>query len=144
MNANDLGNSLTPPPKLGPFRRAVLRGLGILLPPLLTIVIFLWVANTVAVYLLEPLENATRYVMVEYLADIRTPTEVDTAGRGMDTVMLDGNELVLTSKGTVTLDDEILVRTVDGKFIPLTVMEFVQTAVGRDPMPSNAKDIYTW
>ena len=36
---------------LNPFRRAVLRGLALLLPPLLTIVIFLWMGNTVAEYL---------------------------------------------------------------------------------------------
>ena len=30
-----------------PFRRAVLRGLGVVLPPLLTIVILLWIANSV-------------------------------------------------------------------------------------------------
>ena len=42
---------------LDPFRRAVLRGLAVLLPPLLTIVILLWVGNTVANYLLEPFEG---------------------------------------------------------------------------------------
>jgi len=29
-----------------PFRSAVLRGLGVLTPPLLTILIFLWIINT--------------------------------------------------------------------------------------------------
>ena len=32
--------------QLGPFRRAILRGLAVLLPPLLTVVIFIWVWNT--------------------------------------------------------------------------------------------------
>src|SRR3989304_5182028 len=48
-------------PPLGPFRRAVVRGLAILLPPLLTIVIFFWVGTTVNTYMLAPLESAVRW-----------------------------------------------------------------------------------
>ncbi len=143
VNANKKGTGFAPQ-RMGPFRRAVLRGLGILLPPLLTIVIFLWVGNTVAVYLLEPLEDATRYVMVEYLADIRTPSHVDTRAGAPDTVILDGETHVLTSQNTLTIDDTLLKRMNDGKFIPLDVYEFVEDGVGRDPMPTTAKDIYTW
>jgi len=51
---------------LGPFRRAVLRGLAVLLPPLLTIVIFLWIGNTVKNYLLEPMENSARKLLVRH------------------------------------------------------------------------------
>jgi len=47
------------------------------LPPLLTIVIFVWVGNTVAVYLLEPLERIAERSLVWAVADIQ-PTE--TAG----------------------------------------------------------------
>jgi uncharacterized membrane protein len=143
MDLNDKFDELKPP-RIGPFRRAVLRGLGVLLPPLLTIVIFLWVANTVAVYLLEPLEETTRYVMVEYLADIRTPSGFEMRPKAADTVTIDGESYVVTSKGTVTVDDKVLIRTSDAKFIPLEVYEFVENGVGRDPMPSTAKDIYTW
>ncbi|MCG8451415.1 MAG: DUF502 domain-containing protein [Pirellulales bacterium] len=50
---------------LDPFRRAVLRGLAVLLPPLLTIVILLWVGNTVADYLLEPFEGFARRALTE-------------------------------------------------------------------------------
>jgi uncharacterized membrane protein len=61
--------TLTPPQKpsgLDPFRRAVLSGLGVLLPPLLTIVIFLWVANTVNSYLLEPLVSGSREILTHH------------------------------------------------------------------------------
>ncbi len=51
---------------LDPFRRAVISGLGVLLPPLLTIVIILWVASTVNVYLLEPMVSTTRQVLVRH------------------------------------------------------------------------------
>lgn len=62
-------HTLAPPQKpsgLDPFRRAVLSGLGVLLPPLLTIVIFLWVANTVNTYLLEPLVSGSREILTHH------------------------------------------------------------------------------
>ena len=39
-----------------PFRRAVLYGLGVVLPPLLTIVVFLWAWNLISAYVLVPVE----------------------------------------------------------------------------------------
>ncbi len=70
--------STDPPIKtLDPFRRAVLRGLGVLLPPLLTIVIFLWVGNTVNNYLLEPMETGTRELLIRHFrGDIRSRQDV--------------------------------------------------------------------
>jgi uncharacterized membrane protein len=52
-----------------PFRRAVLRGLGVVLPPLLTIVIFFWVGGTVQHYVMRPVTGATRYVLAWALDD---------------------------------------------------------------------------
>ncbi len=54
------------PGPLDPFRRAVLRGLAVLLPPLLTIVIFLWVWNTVTDYLLAPMESGARRLLISH------------------------------------------------------------------------------
>ena len=136
------------PKRMGPFRRAVLRGLGILLPPLLTIVILLWIGNTVAMYLLEPLERGVRWVMVDHFADIRTPSEVISRPDGQEVVIIDGDEHILNSRraaGTVVIDGEMFQRTPgDGKFIPWEVYEVVRQGVGRDPMPTEAKAIYTW
>lgn len=132
---------------MGPFRRAVLRGLGILLPPLLTIVIFLWIGNTVADYLLVPMENSLRWVMVEKVADIRTPS--DAMPNNDDTVVIDGEIYdIQTTRGarTVAIDGRLYRQTdfPDGKFIPVEVYEFVRNGVGRNPMPRDAKAIYTW
>jgi len=52
------------PTKARPFRRAVLRGLGVVLPPLLTIVLFIWAWTTIDGYVLRPIENAVTEVMV--------------------------------------------------------------------------------
>ncbi len=50
------------------FRSAVWRGLGVVLPPLLTIVILFWVGTTVKQYGYDPVMNlARRYVPIEYL-----------------------------------------------------------------------------
>lgn len=57
---------LRKPTRLDPFRRAVLRGLGVLLPPLLTIVILLWVAGTIRQYVFEPVTNGTRSAIAWY------------------------------------------------------------------------------
>ena len=76
---------------LDPFRRAVLGGLAVLLPPLLTIVIFLWVANTVNTYLLEPMVSGSRQILVRHFrAEIR-PANAVPEGQirdGRDATML--------------------------------------------------------
>jgi uncharacterized membrane protein len=63
---NTTGNS-----PLAPFRRAVWRGLGVVMPPLLTIVIFLWVGQTVQQYVLAPVEWMARESIVWGIKDIR-------------------------------------------------------------------------
>jgi len=55
-----------------PFRKAVLRGLGVLIPPLMTIVIFVWVGSVVHQYVLAPVTAGVRSLMVWQMADIRT------------------------------------------------------------------------
>lgn len=46
-----------------PFRRAVLRGLGVVLPPLLTIVILAWIFSTIQLYVLKPVETAAKHAV---------------------------------------------------------------------------------
>lgn len=62
--------SLTPvrrrPARSRPFRQAVLRGLGVVLPPLLTVAIFLWVAGTIQQYALQPVTVGLRDVLALY------------------------------------------------------------------------------
>jgi uncharacterized membrane protein len=64
------------------FRTAVIRGLGGLLAPLLTIVILLWIWQTLKYYVLEPVETATRNFIAWQIADIHDevpPDAVPTA-----------------------------------------------------------------
>ena len=114
-----------PLPALNPFRRAVLGGLGILLPPLLTIVIFVWVGNTVARYVLDPLESVVRWTLVRSTADIRT-----------------GLTLESESPPVAKVGDSIYRRTGDRKFVPLSVYQTVEREFGPADMPPTAAKVY--
>ena len=48
----------------GGTRRAVLRGLGVVLPPLLTIVVLIWAWNAIESYVLRPVETGIRHAIV--------------------------------------------------------------------------------
>jgi uncharacterized membrane protein len=63
--------SIAPAPR-GTFRRAVLRGLGVVMPPLLTLVLFIWAWNAIENYVLRPLETGIRYGVVWNFKDIRS------------------------------------------------------------------------
>ena len=97
-----------------------------MLPPLLTVAIFLWIGNTITDRLLVPLEDFARWAFVE-AADIRSDVNVEIDGLGLATI--EGHEYK---------------RTGDSKFVPLDVYSTVQEDlnVRNDPMPHNAKDIY--
>ena len=67
----------SPAPARGTFRRAVLRGLGVVMPPLLTLVLFIWAWNAIENYVLRPLETGIRYAVVWNFKDIRTQAPQD-------------------------------------------------------------------
>ena len=119
---------------LDPFRRAVLRGLGVLLPPLLTIVIFLWVGSTVITYLLEPMEKTMRYVLVEYASDVRSPDEIDDEIDSENESLNDGRSLI---------DGQAYFLTADNKLVPQTVADQVRNQMGGKVDSQTAQEIYT-
>ncbi len=142
MNELELEKAMHRRKRMGPFRRAVLRGLGILLPPLLTIVIFVWIGHTVGVYMLEPMEHAVRAVMVSG-ADIRTPDGLTIAPTG--TVSFGGKSYPATENGTIAIHDKEYRLTPDKRaLIPASVYRYVKQNIGRDPMPADGIGIYTW
>ena len=111
---------------LDPFRRAVLRGLAVLLPPLLTIVIFLWVGNTVANYLLEPMEaGARRLLRAHFQNEILDASQV-------------GPDLV--RDGTKEADHRLYTKTEDGRVLPSEMYDFVRSEIS-GPMPDSANEI---
>lgn len=68
------------------FRRAVLRGLGVVLPPLLTIVVLLWAWKTIESYVLGPIEAAIRHVVVLSIEDTKNEIPGDATA-----IISDGN-----------------------------------------------------
>ncbi len=104
----------------GPIRTAVIRGLTVVLPPLLTIVIFLWIAGTINGYVLEPLTRLARDTIVWSIADIRTAAELSPSQR------------------------ELYVEVQNGKtkYVPRQVYAFVHEHKQVESMPASAKDVY--
>ncbi len=108
-----------------PFRSSVIRGLGVVTPPLLTIVIFLWVGSIVQLYVLQPVTSGLRNGIVLATADIRIdPTPEETA------------------KTTRVIDGETYWRADNGKLVPKDVYDLVLKKQGVEPIPPTAKGIY--
>ena len=112
-------------PPLHPFRRAVLRGLAVVMPPLLTIVIFVWVGKTVAVYVLDPVESLAQRGLVFWISDIREDLP------NVDPVT-----------GTAAIQGQVYKRTGDQRFVPISVFNAVQANPGGDSPPTTAHGIY--
>lgn len=111
---------------LDPFRRAVIGGLGVLLPPLLTIVIFLWVANTVNSYLLAPMVNGSREILTRnYRGDIRPEEAVSPD------LIRDGTDATLLRP---------FQRMADGQVVPSEYYDYLVEQQVR-PMPQSSRDL---
>jgi len=107
------------------FRRAVLGGLGVVFPPLLTILIFVWVVYTTQRYVLEPVTSGLREALVSATSDIRVGLEPSDPSR--QTAKVDGRTYQRIGNN----------RT----FIPLAVYEKVEESPG-DPPPQTGKAYY--
>lgn len=108
------------PRRMSPFRRTVLRGLGVLLPPVLTVVILIWAWNTIHLYVLDPLTSLTREAVVWSIADVRE--DLDGAR-----VVLDGREYVELQNGT---------------HVPRDVYDLVRKNTGSAPIPSSGQEVF--
>jgi uncharacterized membrane protein len=80
-------NSEAPPPssdapRSAGVRRAILRGLGVVLPPLLTIVVLIWAWSTIEAYVLRPIEVGIRQGIVWGMRDTLTEVPSDATPTG--------------------------------------------------------------
>ena len=107
-----------------PFRRAVLRGLAVLCPPLLTVLIIAWAINTTKSYFLEPVTNWARDGIVWRLTDIRQDLSLQSP----------------TAK-TANVDSQLYRQLENGEFIPDSVYELVQRQPGQPP-PTTGNEYY--
>ncbi|MCH8840149.1 MAG: DUF502 domain-containing protein [Planctomycetes bacterium] len=113
---------------LDPFRRAVIRGLGVLLPPLLTIVIFVWIGNTVTNFLLGPMEGGARHILVAHYQNRILPANRISAEQLTD--------------GRGEFDGVLYQQTVDGRFVRVGDYEYVEQVLEPLPVPDNASEVY--
>lgn len=111
-------------PAARPFRGALLRGLAVLCPPLLTVLIIVWAINTTRSYFLEPVTGWAREGLVFYLSDIRT-------------------DLSPSSPSSKTAVDQgrVYHALSDGEFIPEHVYERVQSQP-EGTLPTTGREYY--
>ncbi len=100
-----------------PFRRAVLRGLAVLSPPLLTVLIIVWTINTTKSYLFQPVTDWAREGFVWTLSDVREDLPLDSP-----------------AAETATVDGRVFHRLDDESFIPQEVYERVRRDTGQTPL----------
>ncbi|MDA7978644.1 MAG: DUF502 domain-containing protein [Pirellulales bacterium] len=91
-----------------PFRRAVLGGLGVFLPPLLTILCFIWVGTTIHYYVIDPVEAGARNLIAIAIADIREPEDPDS------------------TLENVTFDGVVYQHTDNNRYVPQSVYDVVR------------------
>jgi len=108
------------------FRSAVIRGLGAFLPPLLTVLIIIWIINTTRYYIFEPLTYAAQEGLIWMMADIRY--DLPQAKPTDQTVYVNGY---------------VYRRLHNDTFIPEYVYNRVQKSPGMDPMPTSGEEIYS-
>ncbi|MBA2117083.1 DUF502 domain-containing protein [Bremerella alba] len=118
----------TDPKKVGGFymfRRAVLRGLAIAAPPLLTIVIFIWIFTTIQSYILAPIETTARSTIAWVIQDVH-------------------RELpnVAPEETRAEYDSEIYRKTANGQWVPEKIYNFVYEHLHDQPMPASGYGVY--
>ena len=127
-----------------PFRRAVLRGLGVVLPPLLTIVFFLWLWNSVQSYILQPLSSATGSVIYWAIADVydEAPADAEPVPLGAGNVyLLEDDRDENGRDGAPYLSKKRYVALPSGQLIPSEVFNQVMKDPG-EHVPTTAAAAY--
>ena len=120
-----------------PFRRAVLTGLGVVLPPLLTLVVFLWAWSTIQRYILEPVEWGACSIIVWQTAEIidEPPLTQDPAAL----VERDSAGQPIKFKK----NDKLFVQIPSGKWIPDDIVDTVRKSPGKLSLATaNANQYY--
>jgi uncharacterized membrane protein len=114
-----------------PFRGAIWRGLAVVCPPLLTILIIVWAINTTKSYLLEPVTGWAREGLVWGLADVRGSEDLPPPPP--------------PSRTTSDASGRLYHQLDNGTFIPLSVYELVYERVRKqadEPLPTTGEGFY--
>jgi uncharacterized membrane protein len=152
--------------KWWPFRRALLRGLGVVMPPLLTLVVFIWAFATIDTYILRPIETGFNRVFVffamrsgvqdtipedadpaqVYVFDrnnVRVATEAVLRSAGSVAGILSRTRVESWRVGSFEYDGVVYVPMPDQKWIPEEVWELVESQPGpRLPESASTQEVY--
>ena len=122
-----------------PFRIATLRGLGILLPPLLTIMLFAWAWNTIERAILLPVESLSETALAYAIEDIRSDSMIELETSGLENVQ---ERFKSNPKGKLytSLDGTLLIQF-NNQWLPLDIFEMVNANPGTANL-STAHDYY--
>ena len=113
--------------RTNPFRKAFLRGLGILMPPLLTLFLLLWAWNLIETYVLVPVENLAEASIPWLSRDVapEIPDQLKDPATGEfndDTrISREGNEVV-----SYHYDNRVYTRSGNGTWVGYYPREYVR------------------
>ncbi len=107
------------------FRGVVLRGLTLLLPPILTIVILIWVAGTIESYVLTPIKTGLRETLAWAMADVREDPPGDDP-----------------TQKTLEIDGQPYARLESGQYVPLEVVDWLRVHQPGEPEPATGAGAY--
>jgi uncharacterized membrane protein len=135
MSSGDISDDLQSPPVprlkvaagIRPFRTAVLRGLGVVAPPLLTLVILLWIIRTVNYYVLEPVTGHVENLLAWSLTDAHD--ELADAEPGV-------------VPGEIVSEGKSYARLPNGQYIPWVVFWEVEQSPGVAGPPQTPQEAY--
>ncbi|HEY2881926.1 MAG TPA: DUF502 domain-containing protein [Pirellulales bacterium] len=103
----------------------LLRGLTLLLPPILTIVVLIWVAGTVQTYVLEPVKVAARQGLVWAIADVRQAAPADQA-----------------DQPSAIINGKSFTRLVSGEYVPTDVVNWLRNNLPSQALPATGEEVY--
>ncbi len=116
-----------------PFRIATLRGLGIILPPLLTIIVLVWALNLIESYVLRPVESVLTQTIVFCIQEVKENSVVEEKLAAGDFKSRNGR--IVDANGTT------IVQVENGQWIPADVKTTAENSPGRSALVS-ANDYY--
>lgn len=133
-----------------PFRIATIRGLALVLPPLLTILLFVWAWNTIDRAILRPVESLVENCVVFAIEDIRDDDTVQTEIKDANPP---GSNFIPASKASsdptnISSDNDVFVNAagvnmvqVGNQWIPEVVFAYVDDHRG-DAKLTTGRDFY--
>lgn len=127
LPAGNGGTAGRPRRPSGPFRAALWRGLSAILPPLLTIVIFIWIGTTLNQYIFQPISHGMRDLLVLSIRDVVPPSAVPQTLQGEDEIDLNGTAYK---------------RLPSGRYVPLRIYQVVAEEDGHEMVPPTGKACY--